>query len=518
MSIQDLYLLSPEIAMVVVGALVIIVDLVTQSRRAVAITAIFGLLLPLAASFILHGYLQSIAPDATFQATGPFGTLTVSSGQMNGLFGTLVVDKFAVYIKVLVVAVVALVILGSADYVERFERYKAEFYVLLIFSAAGMMLLGAATELVTIYISLELTALPLVALAAFLRNERSSEAGVKFLLLSGMSSALLLYGMVLVYGFAGTTQLDGIADAVAAQVAGGGGLLPFGGYALLMGVVLIVAGFGFKMTLVPFQMWAPDVYEGAPTPVTAYLSVASKTAGFAVTLRVFYLAFGATSSDWSTLFAVLSAMSMTVGNLVAIPQQNIKRLLAYSTIAHAGYMLAGVAATTAAIPGDQVAGLGPSGVLFYLSTYAVTNLAAFFAIMVIASRVDSDQIDAFAGMSRRAPVISAVLALSMISLIGIPPTAGFMGKLYLFNAAVRGDLVWLAVVGVINSVVSAYYYLRVIRVMYMAPGEPGEQVSSSVPVRLALAVTSLGILGLGILPGPLIEVSEAAARSLLPGV
>ncbi len=517
MSIRDLYLLSPELAMVIVGGLVIVVDLVAQSKRAVAFTAIMGLLLPLTASLILYGYLESVAPDATFPATGPFGTLAVSGGQMKGLFGTLVVDKFAIYIKVLVVAVVVLVILGSADYVKRFERYRAEFYALLIFSASGMMLLGAATELVTIYISLELTALPLVALAAFLRDERSSEAGVKFLLLSGMSSALLLYGMVLVYGFAGTTRLDGIAEAVAAQVAGDGGLQSFGSYAMLMGVVLIVAGFGFKMALVPFQMWAPDVYEGAPTPVTAYLSVASKAAGFAVTLRVFYLAFGAASSDWSTLFAVLSAMSMTVGNLVAIPQQNIKRLLAYSTIAHAGYMLAGVAATTAAIPGEQVAGLGPSGTLFYLSTYAVTNLAAFFAVMVIASRVGSDQIDAFAGMSRRAPVISAVLALAMISLIGIPPTAGFMGKLYLFNAAVHGDLVWLAVVGVINSVVSAYYYLRVIRVMYMAPGEPGELVPSSMPVRLSLALTSLGVLGLGVLPGPLIKVSEAAASSLLPG-
>ena len=509
--------------MAAVGGLVIVVDLITQSKRAVAFTALLGLLLPLAATLVLYGYLQGVAPDATLAIGGPFGTLTVSEGHMKGLFGTLVVDRFAIYVKVLVIAVVALVIMGSADYVKLFERYQAEFYTLLIFSASGMMLLGAATELVTIYISLELTALPLVALAAFLRDERSSEAGVKFLLLSGMSSALLLYGMVLVYGFAGTTQLDGIADAVAAQVAGDGALLPFGSYALLMGVVLIVAGFGFKMALVPFQMWAPDVYEGAPTPVTAYLSVGSKAAGFAVTLRVFYLAFGAASSDWSTLFAVLSAMSMTVGNLVAIPQQNIKRLLAYSTIAHAGYILAGVAATTATIPGDGVAGLGPSGVLFYLSTYAVTNLAAFFAVMVITGRVGSDRIDAFAGMSRRAPVVSAVLALAMISLIGIPPTAGFMGKLYLFNAAVRGDLVWLAVVGVINSVVSAYYYLRVIRVMYMDSGEPSEspepekRESSSVPVRLALAVTSLGVLGLGILPGPLMEASEAAARSLVPG-
>ncbi|MFH1142063.1 MAG: NADH-quinone oxidoreductase subunit N, partial [Chloroflexota bacterium] len=293
------------------------------------------------------------------------------------------------------------------------------------------------------------------------------------------------------------------------------GDLPFGSYAMLAGVTLMVVGLGFKVSMVPFHMWVPDVYEGAPTPITASLSVASKAAGFAVLLRVFYVAFQAVSVDWATLFAVLGAVSMTVGNLVAIAQGNIKRMMAYSTIAHAGYILVGVAAFAARAPGPDGVALGPSGVLFYLVAYAATNLAAFFAIIAIVNKTGSEQIDDFAGMARRAPVMAAVLALAMISLIGIPPTAGFMGKLYLFNAAIRSDLVWLAVVGVINSAVSAYYYLRVVRVMYLASVPSEEAIPSSPLVRLALALTGGGILAIGILPGPLMELSQTAVRTLL---
>ena len=488
MTAHDVYLLSPEIALAGVAAVVILLDLVVRQKRIVAVVALLGLVAPLVMTIVLW----------------------IDVPNELGLFDTLAVDKFALFFKFLVLGIVALLILGSADYVERFERIQGEFYALVLLSATGMMLLAAATELVSIYISLELTALPLAALAAFLRDERSSEAGLKFLILSGMSSALLLYGMVLVYGFTGSTQLHQIAQAVTQ------GDVPFGSYAMLAGIILIVVGFGFKISMVPFQMWVPDVYEGAPTPITAYLSVASKAAGFAVVLRVFYMAFESVSVDWGILFAMLSALSMTVGNLVAIAQSNIKRLLAYSTIAHAGYLLVGVAATTALPPGGESVALGPSGVLFYLAAYAVTNLAVFFAVMAITNKVGSEQIDDFAGMARRAPVLAAVLAFAMVSLIGIPPTAGFMGKLYLFNAAVRSDLVWLAVVGVINSVVSAYYYLRVVRTMYLTPAESEESIPSSAPVRLALAVTGVGILIIGVLPGPLLEITETAIKALLP--
>jgi len=493
MTAHDLYLLSPELALASVAGIVILLDLLVHQKRVLAVVALLALVVPLALVIVLWGDVHN-----------------EPTSEMVGVFNTLVVDKFALFFKFLVLAIVALLILGSADYVAKFQRFQGEFYALVLLSAVGMMLLAATRELISIYISLELTALPLAALAAFLRDGRSSEAGIKFLLLSAMSSALLLYGMVLVYGFTGSTQLAEIGQAVMQ------GDLPFGSYAMLVAITLMVAGFGFKMSMVPFQMWAPDVYEGAPTPITAYLSVASKAAGFAVVLRVFYLAFGDVSVDWGTLFAVLSALSMTVGNLVAIAQSNIKRMLAYSTIAQAGYILVGLAATVARAPGEETLALGPSGVLFYLSAYAATNLAAFFAVIAITNQTGSEQIDDFAGMARRAPVIAAVLAFAMVSLIGIPPTAGFMGKLYLFNAAVRSDLVWLAVVGVINSVVSAYYYLRVVRTMYLMPAHSEDEVPSSLPVRLALAVTGVGILVIGILPGPLLEISETAVRTLLP--
>ena len=277
---------------------------------------------------------------------------------------------------------------------------------------------------------------------------------MKFLVLSGVSSALLLYGMVLVYGLTGSTYLEEIGRAVATPLDAS---LPFGSMALLMGVILIVAGFGFKIAAAPFHMWAPDVYQGAPTPVVAFLSVASKAAGFAILLRVFYTAFPALDLDWSILFAVLAVVSMTLGNLMAMVQSNIKRLLAYSTVAHAGYMLVGLAAVASRIQGEGIPA-GPGSLLFYLAAYAVTNLAAFFVVMVVANKLDTREIDDYAGLSRRSPFLAGALAFSLISLIGIPPTGLFIGKIFLFTSAVQSGLAWLAVAGVINSVLSAYYY------------------------------------------------------------
>lgn len=493
MTAHDIYLIAPEIALAAVGGAVVVLDLLLRDKRLLPLIAVLGLLVPV-------GFAVVLWIDVSAE----------SSGALTGLFDTVVVDKFALFFKFLVLSIVALVVLGSRDFADRFHRSQGEFYGIILLSAVGMMLVAATKELVSIYISLELATLPIAALAAFMRDERSSEAGLKFLLLSAVSSALLLYGMVLVYAFTGSTHLDVIASSVSS------GSVPFGSNVMLVGITLIVVGFGFKISMVPFQMWVPDVYEGSPTPVAAFLSVASKAAGFAVVLRVFYVAFGSVDVDWSTLFAVLAALSMTVGNLVAILQNNVKRLLGYSTIAQAGYILVGVAAVAASTPGGGVDGLGPSGVLFYLAAYAVTNLAAFFAVMAIANRTGSDQIDDLAGMAKRSPILSGVLALSMISLIGIPPTAGFMGKLYLFNAAVSSDLVWLAVVGVLNSVVSAYYYLRVVKTMYLGTAESEERITYSSPVLVAVAVSAIGILLIGVLPGPLFEITESAVRTLLP--
>ena len=492
---EDVRLLSPELTLVGLGLLIILLDLVVTRKGFLGLVAGVGLLVP----FALSIWLWIDVDDEPGK-------------QLVGIFGTLTVDQFALFFKFLVLGVVALIVLASVDYVGKLRRYQGEYYGLILFSATGMMLLAAAGELISIYISLELTTLPLAALAAFLMTARSSEAGMKFLILSAISSGLLLYGMALIFGFTGSTYLTEISVSLSQPLPDG---TPFGSHAILLGIALLVAGFGFKISSVPFQMWVPDVYEGAPTPITAYLSVASKAAAFAVLLRIFYTGFGALDVDWSILFAVLAAASMTVGNVVAIAQSNIKRLLGYSTIAHAGYLLVGLAAVAStATLGETI---GPSSLLFYLGAYAATNLAAFFAIIAISNKIGSEQIGDFAGMSRRAPYLAFALALALIALIGVPPTGIFIAKLYIFSAAVNSDLLWLAVVGVINSVLSAYYYLRVVRVMYMEPAPSEERVPSSQAFRVALGVSALGILVTGVVPGPLLRLAEISVGTL-PGV
>jgi NADH-quinone oxidoreductase subunit N len=282
--------------------------------------------------------------------------------------------------------------------------------------------------------------------------------------------------------------------------------------ALLMGIILLIAGFGFKIAAVPFQMWVPDVYEGAPTPVTAYLSVASKAAGFAIILRVFFTAFGVPgwlSLHWGVIFAVLAVISMVIGNVVAIPQTNIKRMLGYSSIAQAGYLMVGLA-TLGFSPAADV--LGQSGIIFFLVSYALTNLGAFIAVIAISNKLDSDLIADYAGMGRRAPLLALALTLCLISLIGMPPAAGFMAKFYIFSAAVQHHLLWLVIIAVINSVISAYYYLRVVKVMWFGQPASEEKVPSSEEPRFALFLCCLGVLILGIIPGLVMSAAELASK------
>ena len=503
LGLHDVYLLSPELALVGLAVLLVLLDLVVKRKGVLLTVGAVALALPVALSVVLWNDVHGLPEGAD-----------------TGFFGTLVVDKFALFFKFLILGVLALILLASNEYVNRFRQHQGEFLGLMMLSATGLMLLAAAADLITLYISLELASLPVVALAAFLRTDiRSTEAGIKFLLLSGISSALLLYGFVFIYGATGTVQvftLDPAVPTVAQMITQPEPGLPFGSFLLLTGIVLAVAGFGFKLSIVPFHMWTPDVYEGAPTPIAAFLSVASKAAAFAVVLRLFYTAFGSVSTDWALLIAGLSVASMTVGNLVAMAQSNMKRLLGYSAIAHAGYMMIGLAAIAARSSEAESAGLGPSGLLFYLAAYAATNLAAFFAVIAIANKTDSEEIDDFAGMSQRAPWLAGILAFALVSLTGIPPTAGFIGKLFLFNAAINADLVWLAVVGVINSVLSAYYYFRIIRVMYLRPAVSQERVPSDAPMRVALLITGAAVLVLGVVPGELQELASSAASVLVP--
>ena len=468
---MNLYLLSPELSLLALALVVILLDLFVTQKRVLAVVAVGGLIVPVAFTIALWG---------------------VQATTFNGM---LVVDEFALFFKLLFMGCAALVILSSVDYVVKFRAFQGEYYALVLLAAVAMMLTAATGELISIYLALEMSNLALYALSGFLKDRKSSEAGLKYLLLGAVASAVFLYGMALIYGITGTTHLAEIAAAIPA-----GGLAA--NPALLMGVVMLVAGFGFKIATVPFQMWIPDVYEGAPTPITAYLSVASKAAGFAVILRVFYVALGPVSLDWSTIFAVLAAITMTLGNVVAIAQRNIKRMLAYSSIAQAGYIMMGLAAVTA---------VGQSALLFFLAAYALTNLGAFIAIIAISGKTDSDEIADYSGMWRRAPLITLALALCLISLTGIPPTAGFMAKVYIFSAAVDYGLAWLVVVAVINTAISAYYYLRVVRVMFLGAPASEEAVPSSGALRAALSIACAGVLILGVFPWLLLQVAESAA-------
>ena len=482
---MNYYLLTPEFCVAGVAIALILLDLVVANKGILRGLGIASLIACIAISVSFWGR----ADDAIFG-------------------GMLRADAFAIFFKVIFAGTAILVLLASKDYVSKFARYEGEYYALILLSAVGMMLMAASRDLITIYISLELTSLSLYALVGFMKDAKSSEAGLKYLLLGAIASAVLLYGMALVFGLTGET---GLAEIAALIPAGRIWETPI----LLLGVIFLIAGFGFKIATVPFQMWVPDVYEGAPTIVTAYLSVGSKAAGFAVILRVFLEAFGGDAlPDWAMIFAVLSAISMMIGNLVAIAQTNIKRMLAYSSIAQAGYLMIGLAAVTRAGELGDAALFGPTGLIFFMGCYALANLGAFIAIIAISNKIDSDNISDYSGMGGRAPMLALALTLFLVSLTGLPPTAGFLAKFYLFNAAVHHDLLWLVVIAVINTAISAYYYLRVVKMMWFNPAASTEKVTSSWALRGALLIACVGVLVLFFYPSPLLDVAKEAAETV----
>lgn len=475
------WLLSPELSLAIFAFLLILFDLVIERKGVLAILSLIALLFSIGFSLALWG---------------KFGTL---------LNNMLVVDEFAIFFKIFFLSVAILVILSSTGYISKFPRFQGEYYALILLSVIGMMFMASTRELISIYIALELTGISLYALASFLKDPKGSEAGLKYLLLGAIASAILLYGMALLFGLTGKTHLGEIAEVIKTAE-----LSP----ALLLAVVLLIVGLGFKIASVPFQMWVPDVYEGAPTPITAYLAVASKAAGFAVILRLFYSALGEPqwlAVDWGITFAVLSAITMTLGNIMAIPQANIKRLLGYSSIAHAGYIMMGLAVLGLA-PGEV---WGKSSILFYFTAYGLTTLGAFIAVIAISERINSDLIEDFAGMAKRSPGLSLGLALCLVSLIGFPPTAGFIAKVYIFSAAVHYNLIWLVVLAVLNTVISAYYYLRVVRVMYFVEPLSPEKFSPPGALNSALLICCFGVMLLGVYPTLFLKISQIAVRILV---
>lgn len=480
----NVWALGPAILLTAWGLLLLAAELVLRGRdRPLALLTGLGFLLALAWSGAQLGELRPGGSPA-------FG-------------GMVVLDGLTVAWNLIFLLGGLLVLLFAPEFMRRLGAARPELYPLVTFATVGMMLMGASADLIVIFLGLELLSVSLYVLTALAYHQLASkEAGLKYLLLGAFSSAFLLYGVALVYGASGSTRLAPLGGV------GGRELDPLA----LAGLALVLVGLAFKVSAVPFHLWTPDVYQGAPTPVTALMSVGAKAAGFAALLRVLVLGFPGLAEQWVLPVAVLAALTMVVGNLVALVQENVKRLLAYSSIAHAGYILVGVAAfQPAAGAGPLPGGLAVSGVLFYLLAYTFTNLGAFAVVASVADREGEHlEISEWAGLAGRRPLLAAAMTLFLVSLTGLPPTGGFLGKFYLFSAAVQAGLAWLAVVGVITSVVSAYFYLRIVVVMFMREREEPLAAATTAAGSWAVALCGLGTLLTGVLPGPLVQWLQRA--------
>ena len=441
-----------------------------------------------------------------FTALAFIGTLAGAAGSFlsfrnpgAGFYGLIQADAFSFFFHLLVGTVAVLVVLAAGPYLDRERLPVAEFYALLLFATAGMGVLASAQELLTAFIGLEMSSISSYILAGYRRDSlKSGESAMKYFLLGSFATAFFLYGIALVYGATGTTRLDTMVDADAASTL------------LKLGLSMILIGLGFKVAAAPFQIWTPDVYEGAPTPVTALFSAGPKAAAFALLLRIFATVPAATHF-WFWAFWILAVLTMFAGNLGALVQTNVKRLLAYSSIAHAGYILVAFAAVTSMAKGGRSeAAAAYAAVLFYLLSYALVKLGAFTIVSQLGGTGEKNlSLDDYAGLSQRQPVVAAVLSIYLLSLLGLPVTAGFFGKFYIFKAAVNSHLLWLAVLMAINSIIGAYYYLRVIVLMYMR--EPSAEAAAAAPVgfpltvNIVLAVTAIGTILFGVMPNPVIN-------------
>ncbi len=475
-SVKDLFYLLPELVLTAAALLVLVVDALTPRK---------------------NQQLLSWLGLASIGATG-IAMWYVAGAHVSVSNGLVSVDPFAFFFKTLFLLAAAMTLLMSVKYLDTEGSRHGEYVFLVLCATLGMMFMAGGTDLITLFIGLETMAISFYILAGLLKpNRRSNEAAVKYFLLGTFSLGLLLYGMSLLYGLSGSTNLHVIAVKIAAH-----GRDPW----LVLAVVLVVAGMGFKIAAVPFHMWAPDVYEGAPTPITAFLSVGSKAASFAMLLRIFVEGLPSMSADWTLLFYTLSIITMTVGNIAALTQANLKRMLAYSSIAHAGYLLIGLVAGTPR---------GISAMMIYLAIYAFMQLGAF-SVIVLMRRADAigDELKDLSGLYFRHPAAAFAMLFFMLSLGGIPPTAGFMGKFWLFSAAIEANYVWLAVIGVLNSAISLYYYVRVVVFMWIKTDTVGSEPRLGPALATVLAVALIGTMLLGVYPRPLFDFAEASARTL----
>jgi NADH-quinone oxidoreductase subunit N len=469
----------PQILLVVLAALVMLFDVIwkPENKRSLGWFTAAGLLVIMVVSFLF--------------STPP------SQGRL--IFGGMLRQdwlSFAFTILFMFAAAITALFAIDMDGV----GIKGEFYLLMLISTLGMSLMASSADIIMLYLAIETTSIPMYILAGFLtRNDKSTESGFKYLIFGAAASTIMLYGFSLLYGFTGQTNIYQIAESFSTLS------IPL--YSIIGVLLLILVGFGFKISAFPFHFWAPDVYEGAPTPIAGFLSTASKAAGFVVVLRILVTVFTpAATTQWINYLAIISVLTMTIGNVLALAQKNIKRLLAYSSIAHAGYILIGVVALSQ---------LGMTSVVFYLIAYLITNLAAFGIVMIFSQVVGSDDILAYSGLSRRKPWLALAMLVAFLSLAGMPPLAGFVAKVFVFAAAVKTDMVWLAFLGVLNSIVGLYYYLTVLKYVYLfRSDDEAKPLNISRPYTIAISILILGIIIVGTLFGPWFNLSNQIASSL----
>jgi NADH-quinone oxidoreductase subunit N len=471
-------LLLPEFLIAGLGFLVLGVDLFLPTERKNRITATIAAV-GMAAIFIFSFIFLWDRQDRLYD-------------------GIYMVDRYALIFKGLFLAIGVLVVLMSVEYVGKKMRHPGEYYALIVFSVLGAVMMAASGELLTAYISLELLSFSLYILVSMARGDkRSAEAGTKYIILGALSSAILLYGISILYTTMETTDFRFMAATLSVN------FKP----SVIVGLSMVLAGFGFKAAMVPFHMWAPDVYEGAPTPITAHLAVLSKAAIFALILRFFAETLFLSLDQWQITMAIFAALTMTVGNLVALAQRNIKRLLAYSSIGQVGFLLVGVVALNAT---------ASNAIILHLVGYSFTTLAVFMVVIAVENHTGKEEITDMAGLASRSPLSAMVMTAALFSLAGLPIFAGFITKFYLFTAAAEADLLWLVGLAVLNSVISLYYYLNIVRQMYIEV--PADASPMRVPrlTRALLLVTFAGTVLVGIYPGPLVDIIDTATSALGP--
>lgn len=494
--------LLPELIVLVFALVILFVDMFTRRGRErksglLAGLSIVGYVLAAAACVLYYNnWLGS-----PFLGGGPVFNQTTFAGMVT-------VDNLGLFFKLLALGTAIITVLFSTRFAEERGLALGEYYGVLALATMGMMLTAASVDLTALFVGIELMSISVYILTGFARNDRlSNEAAIKYFLLGIFSTAILVYGMAWLYGSTGHTNLRAIGGVVQ-QIVGGSGDATSSGW-LMLAILLLVAGLGFKIAAVPFHMWTPDAYQGAPTPITAFMSVGPKAAGFIATIRIMTEALGPAWTIWVPVIAVLSVLTMTLGNIVGVTQRSVKRMLAYSSIAHTGYILIGLASFK---PGNEEQAI--SSILFYLFSYLFMNMGAFGVVIWLQRNEVTDQLESFRGLSQWAPAQAALMLFFLVSLMGIPPTIGFLGKYYVFISAIDADLTWLAVIGALNSTIAAFYYLRIIWYMYFEEPRAAREARPSPAIHWTLVASAVAVIAFFIFSDPIIDYAKQALPTL----